>query len=120
MKERTSVACAELRLISISRSSAQATDVLGGGFGAGGNVVEWLEKAALVCELRGILKPETVIPLHLTGGAFAVYQQLPPDDKRNLEKVKHALLTAFAADSSRHMNNLSPGDCSLERRWTCS
>lgn len=85
MEERTSVAGAELRLIPE--------------FGGGADVVEWLEKAALVCELRGISRPETVIPLRLTGGAFAVYQQLPPDDKRNVEKIKHALFTAFAADS---------------------
>ena len=85
MEERTSVGGAELRLIPE--------------FGGGADVVEWLEKAALVCELRGISRPETVIPLRLTGGAFAVYQQLPPDDKRTFEKIKHALLTAFAADS---------------------
>lgn len=85
MEERTSVAGAELRLISE--------------FGGGGDVVEWLEKAALVCELRGISRPETVIPLRLTGGAFAVYQQLSPDDKKDFGKIKQALLTAFAADS---------------------
>jgi len=60
--------------------------------------VEWLEKAELVCELHGISKPETVIPLHLTGGAFAVYQQLTSADKKHFEKIKRALYTAFAAD----------------------
>ena len=38
------------------------------------NVVEWLEKAELVCNLRGIAHLESAIPLRLTGGAFAVYQ----------------------------------------------
>ena len=38
------------------------------------NVVEWLEKAEPVCNLRGIAHLESVIPLRLTGGAFAVYQ----------------------------------------------
>jgi len=87
MEERASVAGAELRLIPE--------------FGGGGSqdVVEWLDKAGLVCELRGILRPETVIPLRLTGGAFAVYQQLPPDDKKDFGKIKQALYTAFAADS---------------------
>jgi len=84
---RTSVAGAELRLIPE--------------FGGSGSqdVVEWLDKAALVCELRGISKPETVIPLRLTGGAFAVYQQLTSADKKDFEKIKCALCTAFAADS---------------------
>lgn len=87
MEERTSVAGAELRLIPE--------------FGGGGSqdVVEWLDKAELVCELRGISKPETVIPLRLTGGAFAVYQQLTSADKKDFEKIKRALYTAFAADS---------------------
>ena len=45
------------------------------------NVVEWLEKAELVCNMRGIAHLESVIPLRLTGGAFAVYQQLPDADE---------------------------------------
>jgi len=49
--------------------------------------------------LRGISKPEAVIPLRLTGGAFAVYQQLPPAEKRDFGRIKQALQTAFAADS---------------------
>jgi len=87
MEERTSVAGAELRLIPE--------------FGGGGSqdVVEWLDKAELVCELRGISRPETVIPLRLTGGAFAVYQQLTSADKKDFDKIKRALYTAFAADS---------------------
>lgn len=63
------------------------------------NVVEWLEKAELVCNLRGIVHLESVIPLRLTGGAFAVYQQLPDADKKDSEKIKKALRTAFAVDS---------------------
>ena len=65
------------------------------------DVVEWLDKAGLVCELRGILRPETVIPLCLTGGAFALYQQLPPDDKKDFGKIKQALHIAFSTDSFR-------------------
>ena len=63
------------------------------------NVVEWLEKAELVCNLRGIAHLESVIPLRLTGGAFAVYQQLPDADKRDSGKITKALQTAFAVDS---------------------
>ena len=63
------------------------------------NVVEWLEQAELVCKLRGIVHLESVIPLRLTGGAFAVYQQLPDADKRDSGKITKALRTAFAVDS---------------------
>ena len=44
------------------------------------NVVEWLKKAELVCKLRDISHLESVISLRLTGGTFAVYQQLPDAD----------------------------------------
>ena len=55
------------------------------------NAIEWLEKAELVCNLRGITSMETVLPLRLTGGAFAVYQQMTEDDKRDSSKIKLAL-----------------------------
>jgi len=81
------VAGAELQLIpTIGGSGSQ-------------DVVEWLDKAKLVCELRRISKLETVTPLRRTGGAFAVYQQLTSADKKDFEKIKHELYTAFATDS---------------------
>ena len=49
--------------------------------------------------LRGVAHLESVIPLRLTGGAFAVYQQLPDADKRDSGKITKALRTAFAVDS---------------------
>ena len=49
--------------------------------------MEWLEKAELVCNLRGIAHLESVIPLRLTGGAFAVYQQLTDAEKRDSGKI---------------------------------
>ena len=63
------------------------------------NVIEWLEKAELVCALRGITRLEAVLPLRLTGGAFAVYQQLTAEDKADSGKIKFALKTAFAVDA---------------------
>lgn len=62
------------------------------------DVVEWLGKLELVCKLRGITELHTVVPLRLTGGAFAVYQQLSSSDKEKFEKIKAALISAFAAD----------------------
>lgn len=63
------------------------------------SVVEWLEKLELVCKLQGADSDVAkVIPLRLTGGAFAVYLQLSESDRQSADKVKKALLAAFAAD----------------------
>lgn len=63
------------------------------------SVVEWLEKLTLVCRLRGVKDVASVIPLRLTGGAFAVYLQMSEDDRKSTEKIKEVLLAAFAQDS---------------------
>lgn len=62
------------------------------------SVVEWIEKLELVCKLRKIDDVASVIPLRLSGGAFAVYLQLGEEEKKKKEKIKEALLAAFAAD----------------------
>lgn len=66
--------------------------------GTSQEVVEWLVKLELVCKLRDTTELHTVVPLRLTGGAFAVYQQLSSPDKEKYEKIKVALVSAFAAD----------------------
>ncbi|KRX37479.1 hypothetical protein T05_5558 [Trichinella murrelli] len=55
-------------------------------------------KVELVCKLRDISDVASVIPLRLTGGAFAVYLQLNAQERSSIDKVKEALLAAFAAD----------------------
>ena len=37
------------------------------------SVVEWVEKAELVCRLSGVKNIECVVPMHLLVGAYAVY-----------------------------------------------
>ena len=64
-----------------------------------GDIAEWLEKVELVCELRGITDVATVVPLRLTGSAFAVYQQLPTEKKSKAKDVKASLIAAFATNS---------------------
>lgn len=51
----------------------------------------------MMCEFRGVAL-ESVLPLRLTGGAFAVWSQLPADSRRSLTVVKNALHAAFALD----------------------
>lgn len=62
----------------------------------GPSVVEWLEKAERVCRLCKIKDPAMVIPLRLTKGAYAVYQQLGEDP--TMEQITQALYGAFGTD----------------------
>ena len=52
------------------------------------SVTEWLEKLELICRLRNVTDLQTVIPLKLTGGAFAVYQHLSDEKKKDVGEVK--------------------------------
>ena len=58
------------------------------GTDAGQSVVEWVEKAELVCRLSGVKHIECVVPMRLSGGAYAVYQQLS-EEKRVAMDVTH-------------------------------
>lgn len=62
-----------------------------------GDVVSWLTRAEMLCQLKGVAA-ESVIPLRLAGGAFHVWSQLPVADRCSLEAVRSALYTAFALD----------------------
>ena len=61
------------------------------------DVVEWFTRAQLLCEHRGVTLM-SVLPLRLTGGAFAVWSQLPASSRSSLETVRDALFAAFAFD----------------------
>lgn len=61
------------------------------------DVVEWVTRAEMLCELRGI-DLGTVLPLRLTGGAFAVWSQMPAASRDSVEDVKETLFNAFALD----------------------
>lgn len=45
------------------------------------SIIEWIEKAKLICWLCAVKRIEFVVPLCLTGGAYAVYQQLSEERK---------------------------------------
>ena len=66
-------------------------------FDGTGNVVEWLEQAALLCELRAV-SLMAVLPTRLRGGAFAVWSRMPAETRHHLSSVKAKLLRAFAMD----------------------
>ena len=83
-------------------------------FDGTGNVVEWLEQAKLLCELRSV-SLMAVLPTRLRGGAFAVWSRMPPTTRCDLESVKAKLFKAFAMDPfSAHAElvrrRLKPGE----------
>ena len=60
------------------------------------SVVEWVEKEELVCRLSGVKNIECVVPMRLSGGAYAVYQQLSEKKRVDFACIKDVLYTAFA------------------------
>ena len=66
-------------------------------FDGTGDVVEWLSRAELLCQHRGV-DAAAIIPLRLTGGAFAVWAQLPDDSRGSLAAIRAGLYQAFALD----------------------
>ena len=61
------------------------------------DVVEWFSRTEMLCRLRGV-PVESVLPLRLSGGAFAVWSQLPAHSQSSLVAVRGALYAAFALD----------------------
>lgn len=64
-----------------------------------GDFTEWQKKLELVCKLQKVKDLELVIPLFLSGGAFAVYDGLSEDSKRSYTDLTKALQQAFSANS---------------------
>lgn len=64
-----------------------------------GDFAEWVEKLELVAKLQKITDLQDFLPLFLSGSAFAVYKQLPDDDREDYDKLKAALLLAFGVNS---------------------
>ena len=52
-------------------------------FEGSASVVEWIEKAELVCKMCQGKHMELIIPLRLMSGALTVFQQLKEEDKRD-------------------------------------
>ena len=62
------------------------------------DVVEWFTRAEVLCRHHGV-DLALVLPARLTGGAFAVWLQMPEDRRRSAQAVRDALYEAFAMDS---------------------
>ena len=77
-----------------------------------GNIDTWLKKFKLVAKLKEVKKLESFLPLFLEGDAFSVYDELSETSKDSSEKIKQALLNAFA------QNQYSAYDSFRQRSWT--
>ena len=66
-------------------------------FDGSSNVVEWVSRTEMLCELNSG-PTMTVVPLRLSGGAFTVWAQLPMEKRNSLDDVRSALFAAFALD----------------------
>lgn len=63
-----------------------------------GDFSEWLKKMELVCKLQKVKELESVLPLFLSGGAFAVYDGLSEGVKKDYRALTEALQQAFSAN----------------------
>ena len=68
-------------------------------FDGTGDFMEWLDKLELVAKMQNISDLGSLLPLFLTGGAFAVYKGIDDADQKDYDKVKNALQLAFSSDS---------------------
>jgi len=57
---------------------------------------EWIVKLELVAELEGKKELEKLLPLFLENGALAVYQRLSVETKKDFQRLKSAMTTAFS------------------------
>lgn len=67
-------------------------------FDGSGDFSEWLKKLELVCKLQRVKDLQTVLPLFLSGGAFAVYDGLSENVKSDYGALTNALSQAFSAN----------------------
>jgi len=64
-----------------------------------GDFAEWAEKLELVADIQQCSdKLASLLPLLLEGPAFAVFKQLPDDVKKEYQRSKAELLSAFGAN----------------------
>ena len=67
-------------------------------FDGSGNVATWLKKVELVARIKKIEDEPTLIPLHLEGTAFEVYEQMEETQQLDAAAIKRCLREAFGKD----------------------
>ena len=86
------------------------------GTDSGQLVVEWVEKAELVCWLSGVKNIKCVVLMRLLGGAYAVYQQLSEEKKADFVCIKNVLYTAFSLNPEMAYKQFARAAC-VRGKW---
>jgi len=76
-------------------------------FDGTGDFSAWVERFEVVSRLQKVTDLANLLPLFLTGGAFAVYQGLSDAAKADYSEVKRALTAAFSPDCFKAYAELS-------------
>ena len=81
-------------------ASVRFSDIIGKyvDYSTSGEFSVWVEKLELVAELQEVDDKLKFLPLFLSGPAFAVYQQLTAEVKKDYDKLKKELTTAFGTN----------------------
>ena len=69
-------------------------------FDGEGDVAAWIEQVRIAKRIMQLADADLadLASLALKGKAFAVYQEMPPGNRTDFEKIAEALMTAFAED----------------------
>lgn len=78
--------------------SVRLTDLVGR-FDGHEDFAEWIKKFELVMKRQSLTELETVLPLFLSGDAFAVFDAMDSADKASYGQIKSALTTAFSLET---------------------
>ena len=76
-----------------------------------GDIQQWIKRMELISKVQKWDDLTAVLPLFLTGAAFAVYEHLEPEEQKDINAIKLALQNAFAMDRYQAYQAL------IERRW---
>ena len=74
------------------------------------SIVEWFEKAGLICLLSWVKHVECIVLMCLLGSVYAMYQQLSEEKRADIGCIKKTLYTAFAAWKQFAACHLWPGE----------
>jgi len=88
-------------------------------FDGNGDFAAWIERFEVVSRLQKIADLTNLLPLFLTGGAFAVYKGLSDTVKAEYDAVKKALTAAFSPDCFQAYDELQAGSCGPANLLLC-
>ncbi len=74
-------------------------------FNGQGDVSTWIKKVKLVATTKKITDLASVLPLYLDGPAFAVFDQMKEEKKKDAQEIERVLLDAFGMNAFQAYDN---------------